>query len=96
MTVFYVDPAEVARASAMVRASADALRSEVAAMMAHLDALQASWSGTASAQFAEVAANWRSTQVLVEQSLDEIGLQLATAASAYSDAESQTTALFAS
>lgn len=95
MTVFYVDPAEVARCSTMVRASAETLRAEVQAMMVNIDALQASWSGAASAQFASVASNWRATQALVEQALDDISVQLAAAASTYSDAEAQTTAMFA-
>lgn len=95
MSVFHVDPAEVARCSALVRGSADSLRTEVQAMMSHLDALQASWSGVASNQFASVAAGWRATQAQVEQSLDEIGAQMAIAASTYEDAEAQTSALFA-
>ncbi|EPD31613.1 WXG100 family type VII secretion target [Gleimia europaea] len=95
MTVFHVDPTQVAQASAMVRASADSIRAQVQAMMGHLDALQGSWSGAASAQFSAAAANWRSTQVIVEQSLDEIGIQLAAAASTYSDAEAGAAALFA-
>ena len=95
MTVFHVDPAQVAQASAMVRASAETIRAQVQAMMGHLDALQGSWSGAASVQFEAAAQSWRSTQVIVEQSLDEIGVQLAAAASTYSDAEAGAAALFA-
>ncbi|MDO5049300.1 MAG: WXG100 family type VII secretion target [Actinomycetaceae bacterium] len=95
MSVFHVDPAEVARCSAMVRSSAETLRAEVQAMMGHITALEASWSGVASNQFNAVAAQWRATQVQVEQSLDEIGAQLAVAANTYADAEAQSSALFA-
>ena len=95
MSVFAVDPAEVARCSTLVRASAETLRAEVQAMMAHISALEASWSGVASNQFSAVAAQWRATQVTVEQSLDEIGAQLSVAATTYADAEAQSSALFA-
>lgn len=94
MSVFHVDPAEVARCSAMVRASAETLRAEVQAMMAHITALEASWSGVASNQFNAVAVQWRATQAHVEQSLDDIGAQLAIAATTYADAEAQSSALF--
>lgn len=95
MSVFHVDPAEVARCSTLVRSSAETLRAEVQAMMSHITALEASWSGVASSQFSAVATQWRATQAQVEQSLDEIGTQMAIAASTYQDAEAQTSALFA-
>ncbi|MDO5728839.1 MAG: WXG100 family type VII secretion target [Actinomycetaceae bacterium] len=95
MSLFHVDTAEVARCSGLISASANALRAEVNTMMAHITALEASWSGTASNQFTATAEQWRATQALVEQSLDDISSQLALAATTYADAEAQTSALFA-
>ncbi|MDO5721837.1 MAG: WXG100 family type VII secretion target [Actinomycetaceae bacterium] len=94
MSVFHVDATEVARCSGLVRASAQNLRAEVATMMASLDALEASWSGAASNQFTATAANWRTMQVQLENALDDIGLALSQAATTYSDAEAQATAMF--
>lgn len=95
MSMFHVDSHEVARCSQVVRASAETIRAEVNAMMGHLTALEASWSGVAASQFSEVAASWRVTQQQVETALDTISAQLAAAASTYEDAESQATSLFA-
>lgn len=95
MAVFHVDSAEVARCAGLVRTSAQTLRAEVAAMMGHLTTLEGSWSGVASTQFSAAAATWRATQVQVEQALDEIGAQLALAATTYDEAETQASALFA-
>lgn len=94
MSVFHVDSDEVARCSALVRASANNLRSEVNTMMASLNALEASWSGMASAQFTATVSQWRGMQVQLEQTLDDISLALANAATTYSDAESQASAMF--
>lgn len=94
MSVFHVDSDEVARCSALVRTSAQNLRAEVNTMMASLNALEASWSGMASSQFTATAAQWRATQVQLEQALDDISVALGTAATTYSHAESQATAMF--
>lgn len=94
MSLFHVDTAEVARCAALIRTSGETLRAEVNAMMAHIDALEASWSGTASNQFTATATQWRATQSVVEQSLDDISQQLALAATTYADAEAQTSSLF--
>lgn len=94
MSLFHVDTAEVARCASLISASANALRTEVNAMMAHITALEASWSGTASNQFTATAEQWRATQAVVEQSLDNISAQLAIAANTYADAEAQTSSLF--
>ena len=94
MSVFHVDSDEVARCSALVRASAQNLRAEVDAMMSNLNALEASWSGMASNQFTATATQWRGMQVQLEQALDDISVALQNAATTYRDAETQATAMF--
>ena len=85
---YTVDSSEVAQAAARTRASAAAVHAEVAAMMAHLLALQGSWTGPAAAAFGDLAQRWRLTQQQVESMLEQISLALGTAATAYADAES--------
>ena len=94
MSMFVVDPEQVAASAARVTATGERIRAEVGIMMADLLALQGSWGGVASANFADCAAQWRATQAQVETALDAIGVQLATAAGVYADAEAQSAALF--
>ncbi|HLS50241.1 MAG TPA: WXG100 family type VII secretion target [Actinomycetaceae bacterium] len=94
MSRFEVDSAEVAQAAAMARTSAGAIRGEVTAMMGHLTHLQSSWSGQASAGFIRVADQWRGTQQLVDEALEQIGAALDAAAVTYEEAEAQAQRLF--
>lgn len=94
MSRYEVDSAQVAQAGAAVRGSTTAIRSEVAAMMRHLTELQGSWRGAAANAFGSVLADWSSTQVRVEESLDQITAALGAAASSYADAEAQAARLF--
>ncbi|MDO4791754.1 MAG: WXG100 family type VII secretion target [Buchananella hordeovulneris] len=93
---FQVDSAEVGAAAARTRASVATISAEVAAMMNHLDALQASWSGAAAAAFAGICAEWRSTQAIVESNLEVISQQLDSVANTYATAESQALGVFGS
>ena len=94
MSRYEVDSAQVAHASAAVRGSTAAIRTEVAAMMRHLTDLQSSWRGGAASAFGAVMADWSSTQARVEESLDGITVALAAAAESYADAEQQVSRLF--
>lgn len=96
MAHFEVDSAQVSSGAAAARASAANIRSEVAAMVAHLMNLQASWRGTAAVAFNDLLVQWQSTQQLVEQNLDSISTALDTSARQYEDVEAATTRLFAS
>lgn len=96
MSRYEVDSSEVANAASLARASAGTIHSEVGAMMAHLLSLQSSWSGEASAGFVRVAEQWRTTQQLVEDSLEQISAALDAAALTYAEAESQAHRLFMS
>ena len=95
MARFEVDSAEIARASGSTKASAQAIRSEVSAMMSHLSTLQDSWRGGASSAFTVVLAEWRATQQQVEQSLDGIALCLDSGSRQYEDAEASALRMFA-
>lgn len=95
MPVYHVDSEQVAASAALVAASAESIRGEVAQMMANLLALQDSWGGVAQSSFAECAATWRATQAQVEAALEDIAARLGSAATVYSDAEAASTALFA-
>lgn len=94
MSVFHVDIAEVSRTSALVHASVESVRTEVATLMANLTALESSWSGQAAGQFHQLTQEWRATQSQVETALDEIGSRLQIAANQYAQAEAQATGLF--
>ena len=94
MAMYVVDPEQVAASAARVAATGERIRGEVAVMMADLVALQGSWGGVASANFSECATQWRTTQAQVDAALDAIGVQLATAAGVYADAESHSASLF--
>jgi WXG100 family type VII secretion target len=92
---FEVDSAQVASASAAVRASMGAISAEVDQMMRHLLALQGSWQGQAAASFQGVVADWRATQERVRASLEEVGEALAASGRAYEAAEADAVRLFA-
>lgn len=94
MSTFAVDTAQVTAASSNVRKSVDVIRTEVSAMMSHLTALQSTWTGEASVKFADVAAQWHTTQGTVEQSLESIKSALDTTAVQYAEAEASIKAMF--
>lgn len=94
MTRYHVDAAEVASASTLAARSSDTIRTEVAAMMAHLTALQGSWQGGAASAFAGVLDQWRGAQVQVEQALDSLTVALSQAAQEYQTAEDSAARLF--
>ncbi|GIG53707.1 WXG100 family type VII secretion target [Demequina activiva] len=94
MTRYHVDAAEVASASSLAARSSDTIRTEVAAMMGHLTALQGSWQGGAATAFAGVLDQWRAAQMQVEQALDALTLALAHAAQEYQSAEDSAARLF--
>ena len=94
MTQYHVDAAAVATASSMAARSAEALRTEVAAMMGHLTALEGSWQGGAANAFAGLLQQWRGAQLQVESALDNITLALGQAAQQYQAAEDTASQLF--
>ena len=95
MTQYHVDSAEVAQASALAARSAQAIRSEVSGMLAHLRALEGSWQGGAALAFADIVQQWHATQLQVESALDEITVALGQAAQSYESAEETASRMFA-
>ncbi|WP_159793814.1 WXG100 family type VII secretion target [Puerhibacterium puerhi] len=92
---YEVDSERVAQASAAVQGSVGAIRTEVAAMLRHLQDLQSVWHGGAATAFVGVMGQWQSAQTQVEGALDAVQTALATAARTYADAEAQASRLFA-
>lgn len=92
---FHVDAGQVAGAAARTAQSAQTIRTEVAAMMAHLIELDSSWSGAAASAFAGTREQWRQAQLHVDAALESIQQALGVAAQSYEDAESAATRLFA-
>jgi WXG100 family type VII secretion target len=95
MSRYEVDAAQVAAASARVRASAHQIGVEVDGMMRHLLDLQNSWKGVAATSFQHVVTDWRATQDRVRTSLDEIQQALSAAGAHYDQAEETATRMFA-
>jgi len=95
MTQYHVDAAQVASASALAGRSAQAIRTEVAGMLAQLNALEGSWQGAAATAFAGIVQQWHATQMQVESALDEITLALGQAAEHYQVAEDTASRMFA-
>jgi len=92
---FEVDAGEVERAAGRVATSADAISQEVEGMMSHLNQLQGTWRGSASASFQELSMQWRKTQAQVEESLLSIRTALNASAQQYSQAEEAALRMFA-
>lgn len=92
---FEVDAGEVERAANRVSGSADLISQEVEGMMNHLNELQGTWRGSASASFQEIAAQWRATQAKVEESLLSIRQALNASAQQYVQAEEAALRMFA-
>ena len=63
-------------------------------MMSQLAQLQSSWTGTASLACQNAAEQWRGAQAHVEQALAAIGQALGSAGQLYTQAESDSLALF--
>ncbi len=94
MTQYHVNAADIAQAGSRATASAAAIRAEVAAMLANLTGLEATWQGGASHAFAALLSEWRAAQAQLEHALDAISTGLARAATEYDFAESSAMRLF--
>jgi len=94
MAVFTVDTDAVATTTASVRATAERLHTETAAMMSQLTQLQTSWTGSAATAFQGCTEQWRAAQVQVEQALSSISVALQNAGTQYAEAEQYSAGLF--
>ncbi|MBT2498122.1 WXG100 family type VII secretion target [Agromyces sp. ISL-38] len=94
MTSYHVDSDQVSAANQTVQGTIGRIQSEVSSLLGQLTGLQSSWSGQASAAFQAAVADWRATQVQVEQSLAGLNRALGTAAVQYAEAEQSNARLF--
>lgn len=94
MTQYHVNAADIAQAGARATASSATIRAEVAAMLANLTSLEATWQGGASHAFAALLAEWRAAQAQLEHALDAISTGLNKAATDYDLAEASAMRLF--
>jgi len=93
--LYHVDAEEVGAAAARASQSGETIRSEVAALVGNLQALEGTWQGQASTAFAGVLAQWRSAQAQVESALASLTQALSAAATGYADAEATAARMFA-
>lgn len=93
--LYQVDADEVAASAAQASRSGEAIRAEVAALVAQLHALEGSWQGSAAAAFSGVLAQWRGAQAHVEQALESLTQALGAAAAGYAEAEATAARMFA-
>ena len=91
---FQVDTERITAAAGDVARISGQIEGEVAQMLARLTGLQDAWTGSASTQFQGVVAQWRATQQQVRESLDSIGLVLASAGAQYAETEAQAVRMF--
>ncbi|MFN8085722.1 MULTISPECIES: WXG100 family type VII secretion target [unclassified Microbacterium] len=94
MATFSVDSDAVLTATGAIRATADRLQGETAAMLGQLTQLQGSWTGAAAIAFQGVIDRWRLTQRELEAALGDIGTALSHAGSQYAQTEAAASGLF--
>jgi WXG100 family type VII secretion target len=93
MTAFSVDSEAVLSATGAIRATADRLQSETAAMLGQLTQLQGAWTGSAAA-FQGLVDRWRAAQTELESALGDIGTALGHAGAQYAQTESAAASMF--
>ncbi len=92
---YQVDSEAVAAATASTRAAMSRIQGEVTGLHAQLADLQSSWTGQAATAFQGVVADWKATQLRVEESFATINTALARAGQLYDEIEQQNARLFA-
>lgn len=95
MAMFATDTGLMRQKSVAVLSTAERVRAEVDSMRASLSELQGTWSGSASANFQNIVAQWRATQAQVEESLSQISVALTRASEQYDQVEQANMSLFA-
>ena len=94
MTTYHVDAAQVSAATQTVQGTIGRIQAEVASLLGQLTGLQSSWSGHAATAPWNAVADWRATQLQVEQSLAQLNHALGIAATQYAEAEQANARLF--
>jgi len=94
MTAFSVDSDAVFTATGAIRATADRLQGETAAMLGQLTQLQGAWTGGAALAFQSLVDRWRVAQTELESALADIGTALEHAGTQYAQTETAAASLF--
>ena len=94
MSIFAANTNEMAAKSMAVQSTIERVRAEVNAMTSSLQDLHGTWQGAAATNFQSVVADWRNTQIRVEESLTAIGTVLNRASMQYEEAEAANANLF--
>lgn len=94
MSSFSANTAEMRGKAQAVQGTIERLRSEVNTMQGGLRELESTWHGAAATNFQAVVADWRTTQMKVEESLTSINAALAQASQQYDDAEAANARMF--
>ncbi|MDN5754213.1 MAG: WXG100 family type VII secretion target [Arthrobacter sp.] len=94
MSSFSANTAEMRGRAQAVQGTIERLRAEVNTMQAGLRDLESSWHGAAASNFQAVVADWRATQMKVEESLTAINTALSHASQQYDDAEAANARMF--
>lgn len=95
MSNFATNTEDMRTKSANIQATAERIRADINTMQSSLQELEGTWQGVASANFQGVVAQWRSTQLQVEESLNSISRALTQSAQHYDDAEQANASMFA-
>jgi early secretory antigenic target protein ESAT-6 len=91
---FHVDTERIQAAAGDINRISTEIDGQVAAMMGRLQGLQDAWTGSASARFQALVAEWQGTQRQVRAALDSIGGVLTTAGAQYAETEAQALRMF--
>ncbi|GAB3588324.1 WXG100 family type VII secretion target [Calidifontibacter terrae] len=84
---YTVDAAAISRHATDVKTIATQIQTSMDTMQRKLEALQGVWTGAAAGQYTQLHTDWTTTQKKVKGTLEEIGLALGKASSAYSITE---------
>jgi WXG100 family type VII secretion target len=94
MTRYQVDSEAVLSATGAVRSSMSRIQAETTSLTGQLTNLQSSWTGQAATAFQSVAAEWKATQLRVEENLAALNVALSQAGQQYADIEAANARLF--
>ena len=94
MTQFQVDSDAVLQATTAVQATISRIQTEVGGLQGQLNSLESVWTGQAATAFQAIVAEWRATQIRVEEGLASINSALTLAGTQYADIEQSNARLF--
>lgn len=93
-STFAVNTAEITRHGGDLNQISGQIQELMSAMRRKLEALQGSWTGSASGQYAALQHEWEGTQEQVRRSLEHIAMALNRAGGSYQQTEQDVLATF--